>query len=117
MGFNTTVFLLNDRLSEIKANPQRFVDEILSSTYQGNDGNVIGQTTVMPSAHADIPRLYITHRNGITDLSYSHNLQKYDDRQLEYLAKQTKLAASLLRYLKKDLKKELQRRNLKVKSR
>jgi hypothetical protein len=68
MGFNTTVFILNDQLDQIEQNPERFV-RTLTRAIQGDDVYVPGQTTVMPTAHADVFRLYATHCNGITELS------------------------------------------------
>ena len=66
MGYNTTVFILNDFLDEISKNPEGFVRGIRYGLF---GGETVGQTTVMPSDHADVFRLYGTHQNMIVDLS------------------------------------------------
>jgi hypothetical protein len=68
MGYNTTVFILNDRLPDIKSSPVRFVNGIVRNLLDGTD-HTFGQTAVMPTAHADVPRLYFTHGNSIVELS------------------------------------------------
>lgn len=68
MGYNTTVFILNDQLSSLERDPERFVSDIIYGLNDGND-HALGQTTVMESQHADVPRLYFTHQNSIVELS------------------------------------------------
>lgn len=76
MGFNTTIFILNDRLSDIEKDPERFVADIAEAVLDGTD-HAFGQTTVIRSDHADVPRLYYTHRNSIIELSgYSHRTEE-----------------------------------------
>jgi hypothetical protein len=65
MGFNTTIFVLNDQWSFIEKDPEKWVRQI--SAYRP-DGYIPG-TTVMPTAHADVFRLYATHMNSIVELS------------------------------------------------
>lgn len=67
MGFNTTVFILNDQLDSIRRDPERFVAEI-SRGLRG-DTHVVGQTTVMPTRHADEFRLYCSQYNSMVELS------------------------------------------------
>ncbi len=77
MGYNTTIFVLNDRLHDIKKNPERFVEDIWDGVYDGAD-HAFGQTTVMRSDHADVPRLYLTHQNSILELD------RWSRRTMEY---------------------------------
>lgn len=78
MGYNTTVFILNDRLDAIERDPERFVRDIVHGLNDGTD-RAIGQTTVMESRHADEPRLYLTHQNSIIELSpYSRRTKELD---------------------------------------
>jgi hypothetical protein len=72
MGFNTTLLILNDSLGAIKSNPEQFVTGILHHLDGGGDISVGGHVNaahVMPTQHADVHRLYFTHRNSITELS------------------------------------------------
>ena len=119
MGFNTTVFLLNDRLDEIQRNPEKFVKEVLHAMHDGNDTDragayVTGQTTVMRTAHADIHRLYMSHGNAMIDLTspYWFELAMKEatpDRRKflrDYYKSQIKIAKSILRDWEKDFKKQ-----------
>lgn len=76
MGYNTTVFILNDCLSDIERNPEKFVADIARHLNGGTD-HALGQTTVMKTAHADVPRLYLTSHNSIIELD------EYADRTLD----------------------------------
>lgn len=113
MGMNTTVFILNDFLNQIKENPKQFVEELIDAINAGQHAErkyVFGQTTVVPTCHADVPRLYLTHKNGIVDLSFSWNVEKASDHELEFLKKYAKTAGSLLRQFNADLRKETEKR-------
>lgn len=67
MGYNTTLMLLNDALHDIEKDPERFVKELIKGVRDGGyNGNSV---QVMPTAHADEPRLYHTSCNKILDLS------------------------------------------------
>lgn len=80
MGFNTTVFILNDQLSSIERDPGRFVRDISRGLNDGDD-HALGQTTVMHSEHADVPRLYYTCGNTIVELSaYSKRTKEIYER-------------------------------------
>lgn len=121
MGFNTTVFLLNDRLDEIRRNPEKFVNEVFQALHEGNDAErargcyVTGQSTVMRTQHADVPRLYITHGNAILDLSYPWSAKteilRYGDEEkrirfmTQYYKDQIKEAKKMLREWEKNIKK------------
>lgn len=80
MGYNTTVFILNDHFHDIQENPEAFVMDILRGMHDGTDW-AFGQTTVMRTAHADVPRLYLTHGNSIMELD------EYATRTLEFYGK------------------------------
>lgn len=72
MGFNTTILILNDRLGDIERNPQQFVKDLTAAISSGADSvrhYVLGQTEVMPTAHAGVFRLYGTQANRIMELS------------------------------------------------
>lgn len=72
MGYNTTVFILNDRLGDIERNPEKFVQQMVDAVHEPGF-YVMGQTVVMPTAHADQFRLYATQANSIVELSkYGH---------------------------------------------
>lgn len=118
MGFNTTVFLLNDRLDEIKRNPQQFVEEVyqaILSHGRDKDRWITGQTTVMPTAHADVHRLYMSHGNAMIDLSYPYSAKEEllknggDQKRLvwmiEYYRENLKIAKSIMKDWERELKK------------
>lgn len=72
MGFNTTVFILNDGLSDIEKHPDEFVQVISDKIMTGGTGRVgchLNCVEVMPTAHADTYRLYGTHQNSMIELS------------------------------------------------
>lgn len=67
MGFNTTVFFLNDFWHEVQENPEgtiRFIGEAMHDGGQNRH-----YVTVMRTAHADYLRLYATWQNQIIELS------------------------------------------------
>jgi hypothetical protein len=65
--------ILNDRLSEIERDPERFVREI---GYNLGGGEIMAQTTVLPTRHADEFRLYVSQGNLITEMSpYSEDTE------------------------------------------
>jgi hypothetical protein len=68
VGFNTTVFILNDQFGAIQQDPQRFVDDLHREINSGEGRYVLGQTTVMESRHAGEFRLYATRCNSIVEL-------------------------------------------------
>ena len=64
MGFMTTVGILNDRLHDLAANPQRFVDQLVEAIQNDGKGvSMTGQTTVLPSNHADNPTVTLAYGN------------------------------------------------------
>lgn len=104
MGYNTTVFILNDQWDRIRKNPQAFVDGIDERMHRG--GDTIGQTTVMRTDHADTFRLYGTWQNSITELSRWSNttLRLIESpRMRQYLLTEIDQA----RYLLKELEAEI----------
>lgn len=74
MGYNTTILILNDGLGDIRRNPEQAIEGIWNKIASGREGDVragnhANPIYVMPTAHADVPRLYFTHGNSITELS------------------------------------------------
>ncbi len=107
MGFNTTVFILNDRLGEIKDNPVKFVEEVYRAIVGGQRGQwITGQTTVMPTAHADVPRLYYTHGNSIIELcpGYGKDQKEEIQKHPEFYLRAVKWAKKELRDLEREIK-------------
>lgn len=107
MGFNTTVFILNDSLSSIERDPQRFVDDIIHNLNSGTD-HAVGQTTVMPTQHADVPRLYFTQGNAITELSrwasQTEELYRGSDHGRKYVQGLIDEARQMLDSLEADMR-------------
>lgn len=69
MGYNTTIFILNDHLGDIERNKERFVTELAQAIHSmGRITEIMGQTTVMKTEHADVHRLYFTYGNAIVEL-------------------------------------------------
>ena len=73
MGYNTTVLILNDALDQILKHPEQFAEGIYYAALGDGGtvsvGNHANQVEVMPTAHADTPRLYHSHGNMMLDLS------------------------------------------------
>jgi hypothetical protein len=107
MGYNTTVLILNDALDVIQKNPQEFVDKLVSQIYSGKTGNVsvkgwCNPAYVICTAHADIPRVYFSHRNSLVELSaipenVSHR---------KYWGEALKRAKAEIRFIEKKIKEE-----------
>jgi hypothetical protein len=80
MGFNTTVFILNDMVEDIRRNPQLFVEQLCDAirSCPSQKTTILGQTTVMPTAHADVDRLYYTHGNAMSEIyiPYSEDVKR-----------------------------------------
>lgn len=68
MGFNTTVFFLNDFWGDIRKDPEGTVNFILHAMNGGERENRHG-VTVMKSEHADNLRMYVTWQNQIMEVS------------------------------------------------
>lgn len=78
MGFNSTVLILNDRLSEIRRDPERFVEEMVQGIHRcGLPGEQMdiytGQSTVMSCAHADQVTILAVGGNCATVLGRVYN--------------------------------------------
>jgi hypothetical protein len=67
VGFNTTVFFLNDQWSDIKNDPEGTVQFIGQAMNDGGQNR--NYVTVMRSAHADTFRLYSTWQNQIIEIN------------------------------------------------
>ncbi len=72
MGYNTIIMILNDRLPDIKADPGQFVRGIIEGLHDP-DRWVLGQTTVIPTRHAD--ELQIVASAG----NYALSMSPYGD--------------------------------------
>lgn len=110
MGFNTTVLILNDGLTEIQADPKAFVEGICSKLHDGGDvrvGNFCNPVYVMPTAHADMFRLYTSHGNSLVELShYQPRTRRLlgDKHSREVVLRLIKLAKSEIRALEAFIK-------------
>lgn len=111
MGYNTTVFILNDALHELEKHPEEFVQGI---AHKMNDGGTVGvgnhcnPVEVMPTQHADVPRLYFSHQNWMSELS-PYNKQTMDyiregGWRADLIKNKVKQAEQILRDLKKAIK-------------
>jgi hypothetical protein len=78
MGFNSTVMILNDRMSEIEADPEAFVREMLDGINRiGYPYDHVdfypGQSTVMSCVHADMTTVLAVGGNHSTKLGQFYN--------------------------------------------
>ena len=72
MGYNTTILIINDSISDIEKNPEEFVKNLLSQIAKG-EGDVKCGTHgvaahVMKTENANVPRLYFTQGNWIFEV-------------------------------------------------
>lgn len=69
MGFMTEIGILNDRWSEIRKEPAKFVEQIYESSMNMGRSTewVIGQTTVARTHHADELKVYSAHQNSFIE--------------------------------------------------
>jgi hypothetical protein len=93
----TTVGILNDRLCDIEANPKAFVEDIVAAIRSGEQQSyLLGQTTVLPSHHADTPTVTLAYANSFVDLSQGSRLKTIPSlrvmNSLAEIARQTLLA-------------------------
>lgn len=96
MGYMTEIGILNDRWSEIRKDPAKFVEQIYqSSMSNGREPNyIIGQTTVARTHHADHLHVYYAHGNSFFE---AYPEREFDLRRLEYHLEAIK---HMKRYLK-----------------
>jgi hypothetical protein len=78
MGFNSAILVLNDRLEEIRRDPEGFVKEMLSNISRMSISDKMldfypGQSTVMSVAHADQVTILAVGGNHATVLGRVHN--------------------------------------------
>ena len=96
MGFNTAVMILNDRFEDIRREPQRFVDEMLSGSCKwgvdrGEQQHGVdfypGQSVVVPSQHADVVQVIAVGGNCLTVLGniYGSGCHSENEDQLRLL--------------------------------
>lgn len=112
MGYNTTILILNDGLEDIRKDPVRAVEGIHSMIAQGKEGSVgagnhANPIYVMQTQHADVPRLYFTHGNSITELSpYSRatlDLVRDGGFRRDHVIKSIRKAEMMLKDLKRAI--------------
>jgi hypothetical protein len=90
MGFNTTVLILNDAFSFIEDNPEQFVAGIRSKMHEGGEfpvGNHCNAADVKPTMHADIPRVYVSHGNWLSELGPYANTELRKAQENEHVRK------------------------------
>lgn len=113
MGYNTTILILNDGLDQLRKNPVEFTEKVWNAIASGREttvgvGNHCNVVTVMPTQHADLPRLYFTHGNSITELSpYNRDtldLVRHGDFRRDHVINSIKTAERYLRELKKAVR-------------
>lgn len=78
MGYNTQVLILNDALGNIEANPEEFVQRLVSTIHRSVRGDVdhldvgvaghANAATVIPTAHADFTRVLVSHGNWLWEV-------------------------------------------------
>lgn len=114
MGYNTTVFILNDGFGELEKHPAAFVEGINRAMHEGGTvavGNHLNCVEVMPTQHADVFRLYASQGNAMVELSpWSRATMDLATTHPDYLRSVIKQAKRLLR----DLEREFAARNTRV---
>lgn len=83
MGYMTEISILNDRWTEIRKEPAKFVEQIYenSMSFGRYPSYVIGQTTVAKTHHADTLHVYYARGNSFFE---SYPEQDFDTRRLKY---------------------------------
>ncbi|KAA9007261.1 hypothetical protein F4V43_01885 [Paenibacillus spiritus] len=115
MGYMTTITVLNDEFSQIKANPKEFVDKIcegmrgyrrslnsieISNVNSFGIGNHCNNVIVAKSNHADDPRMFITYQNSMDIIGWGN-----DSKHLEYRKRLLKIAKKMIEYEEQQIKK------------
>lgn len=75
MGYNTQVLILNDALDRIEKNPEEFVQNLVEAigrgSYSRDDrldvscGGHANAASVIPTQHADVYRVLVSHGNWL----------------------------------------------------
>lgn len=111
MGYNTTVFILNDGFGELQRHPEDFVKGINQRMMEGGSvavGNHANCVTVMPTAHADVFRLYGSHGNLMLDLSpYCRDTLELAKRRPDIVKQYIETARHLLERLESEIREDL----------
>jgi hypothetical protein len=116
VGYNTTILILNDGLHELVKYPEQAIEGIWNKIASSKEGDVrVGNHAnpiyVMKTAHADVPRLYFTHGNGITELSRwngeTMRMVANPGYLRDHVVSSIKRAESELRELKKAIKEQV----------
>ncbi|MEK4006501.1 hypothetical protein [Paenibacillus sp. FSL H3-0333] len=115
MGYMTTITILNDGLSQIKDNPEEFVDKISegmngyrrflgsierNSVSTFGVGNHCNNVMVAASNHADDPRMFISYQNSMDIIGWGN-----DSTHLEYRKRLLKIAKGMIQYEEEQIKK------------
>ncbi len=107
MGFMTQVGILNDMLSTIKDSPKQFVEGVCSAiNLYPNERQpyIVGQTTVLPSHHADEPVVTLAYANNFVDFRFARTL---DEQILKHRVQMARRAQQTLAYQTSELEKAL----------
>lgn len=110
MGFNTTVFIINDGFDQIEKHPEDFVAGIKQAMYEGGTVGVgchVNCVEVLNTQHADVFRLYASQANSIFELSpYSVRTRKLAERMPHLVRDYIASARQLLDQLEDELPPE-----------
>jgi hypothetical protein len=90
VGFNSTILVLNDQLSYIEKDPERFVQEMVQQIHGHNyqeSENFLAQSSVMTMTHADTVSIIAVGGNCSTVLGQFYNGGRHhtEDSQIELL--------------------------------
>ncbi len=104
MGYTTTLMFLNDRWHQVVNNPTLWVESIDQIFREG--GTAAFQTRVMPTSHADNPRLYIMHGNTFSEFGRPDVLDEARSSQfmLDWYRENVRIARRILNDFDKQLK-------------
>ena len=108
MGYNTTILIINDALDTLEDNPKEFVKNMTQAIHAGRTqsipvGNHCNPVQVMKTEHADVPRLYFSQANLITEFN-SYEFEHIYFNYPQELWKRLEIAKNLLKEYEKKLK-------------
>ena len=75
MGYNTALMILNDRLHEIKDDPdfgKKIYDAVVMSRVDKNRQPYLPQVTILPSEHADVAQVVLITANSMQTLGFGY---------------------------------------------
>lgn len=120
MGFLTHVTIYNDALHAFESDPAQFAKAIFEGIARANQtnkatdvpfsckdgGGYSGYLCVEPSRHADNSTIFVHHGNSVFNLNpWNKDFQDLLVRNPEYAAELVKVAESVLKQAKEELKK------------